>query len=387
MSNNEFINGTNASFISTSSDITWDKALVAFVLYAITITTIVGNVLVLVAVKMNKKLQTTFNYYIVNLAITDVAVAITAMSFMATHTFLGYWPFGEVLCAIWIFFDYGMTFVSVFTLLLISVDRFWSVKWSVHYRKYHTKRKCIISIVCVWLFMLVLWVPPWILDRVRYSKPGICFWDPSLNKEFVFIVAILGHHGPYCIMIFCYTQVFLFMHKRAKVSDSIRGSTRPSNQVNASIANDESDVNVSSSIPKRTILQVHPIRAFSPPPSVDRSVDFSNVPITVSYLRVPEPVTSSVNSQSLSVRENRLIRDRKAFVTLTYILIGYAILWLPFHIIFDISIINPGLVPEPVLNMGFWMAYFNSTINPILYNFSSLEFRNSFKRILTRCKC
>jgi hypothetical protein len=64
-------------------------------------------VFVLIAVKMNKKLQTTFNYYIVNLAITDVAVAVTAMSFMATHTVLGYWPFGEALCALWIFFDYG----------------------------------------------------------------------------------------------------------------------------------------------------------------------------------------------------------------------------------------------------------------------------------------
>jgi hypothetical protein len=69
--------------------------------------TIIGNVFVLIAVKMNKKLQTTFNYYIVNLAITDVAVAVTAMSFMATHTVLGYWPFGEAICAVWIFFDYG----------------------------------------------------------------------------------------------------------------------------------------------------------------------------------------------------------------------------------------------------------------------------------------
>ena len=76
-------------------------------MYAIVLVTVAGNILVLIAVKVNKRLQTNFNYYIVNLAITDVAVAITAMSFKATDTMLGYWPFGEELCAMWIFFDYG----------------------------------------------------------------------------------------------------------------------------------------------------------------------------------------------------------------------------------------------------------------------------------------
>ena len=87
--------------------ISWNKIIIAFVLFLIIVVTIVGNILVLVAVKVDKRLQTTFNYYIVNLAITDVAVAVTAMTFQATYTVLGYWPFGEILCAVWIFFDYG----------------------------------------------------------------------------------------------------------------------------------------------------------------------------------------------------------------------------------------------------------------------------------------
>ena len=104
------IDSNNSSSVSTNNNIIWDKVLIAVILYAITVVTIVGNVLVLIAVKINKKLQTIFNYYIVNLAITDVAVAVSAMSFMATHTILGYWPFGQAMCALWIFFDYGKDF-------------------------------------------------------------------------------------------------------------------------------------------------------------------------------------------------------------------------------------------------------------------------------------
>ena len=59
----------------------------------------------------------------VNLAVTDVSVAVTAMSFYTFDVLLGYWPFGEFMCGVWIFFDYGMTFASVFTLLAISLDR------------------------------------------------------------------------------------------------------------------------------------------------------------------------------------------------------------------------------------------------------------------------
>lgn len=110
---NVSLNGTlsePSGDIPDKDKITWDKILVGVILYAIILVTIFGNILVLVAVKVEKKLQTTFNYYIVNLAITDVAVAVTAMSFQATHTVLGYWPFGEILCAVWIFFDYGKSF-------------------------------------------------------------------------------------------------------------------------------------------------------------------------------------------------------------------------------------------------------------------------------------
>ena len=136
--------------------ISWTLILTGVVLYSIVLLTVFGNLLVLIAVYVNKKLQTTFNYYVVNLAITDFAVAVTAMSFHATDNVLGYWPFGEILCGMWIFFDYGMTFVSVFTLILISVDRFWSVTWSVHYRRYHKKKRAIIAIICMWYVVLFI---------------------------------------------------------------------------------------------------------------------------------------------------------------------------------------------------------------------------------------
>nr|KAG5697453.1 hypothetical protein BaRGS_029344 [Batillaria attramentaria] len=116
--------------------------------------------------------RTVFNMYIVNLAITDISVAVTAMSFYATFLVLGYWPFGEFMCIVWMFFDYGMTFASVFTLLAISVDRYWSVRWIVHYRSMKTRRRAVVGIATTWITMLILTLPMIIVARNANSTPA-----------------------------------------------------------------------------------------------------------------------------------------------------------------------------------------------------------------------
>lgn len=127
------------------------RIIICTVLFTIVLLTIFGNTIVLVAFATQKKLRNSnFMLYIANLAVTDLAVAVTAMSFFTIDILLGYWPFGKVLCGIWVFFDYGMTFASVFTLTAISLDRLWSVTWSLHYRNHNSKKKTLVAIGVVW---------------------------------------------------------------------------------------------------------------------------------------------------------------------------------------------------------------------------------------------
>ena len=236
--------------------------------------------------------------------------------------------------------------------------------------------------------MLVLWCPPWIIDRVRYSEPGVCFWDPSLNKEFVFIIAILGHHGPYLFMMFCYIYVFIFMHKRAKVGDWIgraRGSGGERDITSVTRINMKPEVSTSltgTSVAKAATEASFTTNVKPVQPDVPSSA-FSNNHVAVSFLKPPgNPHVSQHNDSTDQSAASRQRRETKVFITLTYIVVAYGVLWLPFHVVFDISIVDPTLVPENVLNMAFWMAYVNSTVNPFLYNFSSVEFRKTFKRLL-----
>ncbi|WAR16031.1 SER2-like protein [Mya arenaria] len=409
--NGTICNGTcNTEAIKV--EITFNKILVGVLLYIIVIITVIGNILVLLAIKIRKCLRTTFNYYIVNLAITDVAVAVSAMSFKATQAFYGtYWPFGEFM---W------MTFVSVFTLILISLDRFWSVTWIQHYRQHHSKR----------LLMLALWVPPWLSDRLRHSKPGECYWNPALNVEFVFIIATLGHHGPFLVLIFCYSRVYAFM-KRRGVGLLKTNKVRSSSIRNINMTEKFSDTcYVNSVVPEGSQCNTGNLSAQQEQrasgmtkqasTSKDKSgifiVEASNLLTVPSHFKHYTNITSncerktneslkgdehsehfqSARTTSLSVDpidqnstqtvsrriKHRNVKDKRVFKTLTYIVIGYVILWLPFHVVFDISIVYPGLVPEAIIETVFWMTYLNSTLNPFLYNFSCPVFKEAFYSIL-----
>ena len=72
------------------------RILICLVLFVIIVVTIIGNVIVIAAFVVEKKLRTTFTVYILNLAVAAVCVAVTAMTFYTIDVLLGWWPFGEV---------------------------------------------------------------------------------------------------------------------------------------------------------------------------------------------------------------------------------------------------------------------------------------------------
>jgi len=39
-------------------------------------------------------------------------------------------------------------------------------------------------------------------------------------------------------------------------------------------------------------------------------------------------------------------KQRKAFITLSYIVVAYIVCWVPFHFVFDVSLASPEIVPE-----------------------------------------
>ena len=142
-------NGSRLNGESTERTIwTW---ILSISLFIVAVVTFLGNGLVLVTFFLDKRLlKSNFNMFLINLTLTDITISLTAIPFFGVNYFFGYWPFGKHLCTFWIFCDWGMTFASVYTLLAISLDRYWAVCRSHHYRAHNTRRRTIGVIAAVW---------------------------------------------------------------------------------------------------------------------------------------------------------------------------------------------------------------------------------------------
>ena len=117
---------TNNSTNSTNStelepEIQWSGFKVGVLIGTLVVLfeTVIGNTLIILAVLTDKKLQTPFNYYIVNLAMCDLNVGLSVMTLFVATNLYEYFPFDTIACAYWVWSDWTMTFESVATLTAI----------------------------------------------------------------------------------------------------------------------------------------------------------------------------------------------------------------------------------------------------------------------------
>lgn len=84
---------------------------------------LIGNSLVVVVVAANPGMRSTTNILIINLAVADLLFVIFCIPFTATDFVLPYWPFGNVWCKIVQYLIIVTAYASVYTLVLMSLDR------------------------------------------------------------------------------------------------------------------------------------------------------------------------------------------------------------------------------------------------------------------------
>lgn len=101
-----------------------EKVLIGGVLTLLTLSTICGNLLVVISVCFVKKLRQPSNYLIVSLAVADLSVALAVMPFVSiTDLIGGQWIFGQFFCNVFIAMDVMCCTASIMTLCVISIDR------------------------------------------------------------------------------------------------------------------------------------------------------------------------------------------------------------------------------------------------------------------------
>ncbi|XP_014678140.1 PREDICTED: neuropeptide Y receptor-like [Priapulus caudatus] len=117
-----------------------------------------GNAIVCYIVIGYQRMRTTTNYFIVNLAVGDILMALLCIPFdFVANQLLDYWPFGDALCPVVGYVQAVSVFLSAYTMVAISLDRFHAIVYPLRPRLTGGQAKAIIGIV--WLVSLAVPVP------------------------------------------------------------------------------------------------------------------------------------------------------------------------------------------------------------------------------------
>lgn len=204
-----------------------EMVLIILALSVLSLITVIGNVLVIISIKVNKNLQTVNNYFLFSLACADLIIGVFSMNLYTIYIVVGYWPLGPIICDLWLALDYVASNASVMNLLIISFDRYFCVTKPLTYPVKRTTKMAGLMIAAAWILSFVLWAPAilfWqFIVGVRTVRDGECYIQFFSNAVVTFGTAIAAFYLPAVIMSVLYWQISKASRSRVRRRDSCRG--------------------------------------------------------------------------------------------------------------------------------------------------------------------
>lgn len=139
---------------------------VYFMYSAVFVVALLGNGLVCFVVQNSPRMKTVTNYFIVNLAVGDILMTLFCVPFsFVSMLILRYWPFGSIMCKIVNYSQAVSVFVSAYTLLAISIDRYMAIIRPLRPRLGKTSAKLVV--IGVWCGALATAGPIPIVSEIQ----------------------------------------------------------------------------------------------------------------------------------------------------------------------------------------------------------------------------
>ena len=370
----------------------WAQVLIAIILGALILFTIIGNSLVCISVGIVKRLQTPSNLLIVSLAVADLLVAILVMPLSATQQIYQAWVLGPSVCDVWTTTDVLLCTASILNLCMISVDRYLVITRPFQYAMKRTPKRMAIMISIVWAVSAIVSIPP-VFGWKSEHEPYNCIISQAIGYQIY--ATLCAFYLPLIVMIFVYFKIWLVSSRIAKAEarskvgsfdkDEVLQLGRPPNEM-LQLGRRSRDSNESQFLPNGSMLGMKTHH------NGNGDGDDASLEILPKAAESCERLRKRrFTIRSLIPRPRRLSssKERKATKTLGIIMGCFTLCWLPFFILALVKTFcgEACFVPMWLDSILWWLGYANSFLNPVIYARFNREFRTPFKEILLfRCR-
>lgn len=306
----------------------WDAIPMTLVYSFTLLAGIAGNLIVCIVIVRHPTMHTATNYYLFNLALSDMVYLLFGLPFEILIFWHQYpWMFGLPFCKFQKLIGEACSYVSVLTIVAFSMERFLAICYPLHSYAMSGLKRAVRIIAAIWLIGLLgatpfayyrtidyIEYPPFTENEVPESALCATFYAP------------VGLYETSTIVFFAIPMLIIFV-LYSQIATKIRSRS------------------------KHTITKELGIR-------------------------------STTATQSKQSKSRRAIIKMLAVVVLTFF-----ISWAPFHaqrivFLYGKQLSNYESINLYLFKISGFFYYFSCTINPIIYNMMSQKYRIAFRETL-----
>ena len=240
-SRNSVMEVSNATLTGTGNDsaAVYDTAVrltLAGLTLLLLITSAAANLLIIIALLRFKKLRTNFNYYLLNMSVSDFSLALFAMSHFFVFMWHGRYPFGYAGCTAWLYCDWLFSAATENTMMLVSLDRMVSVYRPIAYRNWQKKwpRYSLPVLGMMWLWLNGVVLGSLLLTRLLLPDGGVeldeqgrglCLIDYSVHQDVITTSVLLLFWLPEAVTVLSYILIAVKMRQKFVAGGGGGGAT------------------------------------------------------------------------------------------------------------------------------------------------------------------
>ncbi|XP_035242147.1 trace amine-associated receptor 13c-like [Anguilla anguilla] len=221
---------SNFSCLRTSTTAT--DVLLYFSVAVVVTLTVCGNLLVIISICHFKQLQTPTNFLLLSLALADFLVGVIVMPLYFNMLIDSQRCFGTLYCIIFHVAAFFLTFVSIYNVALIAVDRWFSIYNPFHYSMKLTVIVTFRLIATLWLVSLIynlvlLYFNGKLIDVKENIKCGECII--TVTETWAIVDTLIVFVLPCLTIMIMYLKIFSVAKIHAKKILCVQKCTKVNN--------------------------------------------------------------------------------------------------------------------------------------------------------------
>ncbi|CAG05857.1 unnamed protein product, partial [Tetraodon nigroviridis] len=334
---------------------------------------VIGNLLIIVVLTVNKRMRTVTNTFLLSLAVSDLMMAVFCMPFTLIPSILKDFIFGAAMCKTVSYFMGISVSISTFSLVAIAIERYSAICNPLKSRVWQTRSHAYRVIAATWVMAILIMIPYPIIShldsfqRADNTTAHQCRhkWPIATAEQTWYILLLLVLFAiPGLVMIVAYGLISRELYRGIHFEMSHRKDAHDvKNGLTSSVSTNSDDGDGCYVAQRPHSMEMSTIAGSSRAPRGEQ----------------PRSNTSEAKLEA----KKRVIR------MLVVIVVLFFLCWMPLYCVntwraFDDISAKQALSGAPIAFIHL-LCYTSACVNPVIYCFMNTRFRKALFATFSCC--